>query len=543
MKAFLTTSTALLAALALAAPAQSQLPKAVVRGNLVSITTRYAGQPVAKVSVSLTPKVGGPLQQGKTNSNGTVSFQGLKIGDWTASASALGIGQKEVVKFHVDRLSNLQISIDLVDNQPPTVPANVTGRVNGLTASLGWKAASDPGNRSSIFGYEVQTSANAPLVSTKTISASVPLAPGGTYQAKVRAVDAAGNRSDWSFPVSLQTGDALSFRGRVIDQRTGDPIAGASVSASVNSSTGSNISSISSAVTDQNGIFLLYNLEGNYLLTITAEGYSTAHQQVNLSWSQLLSLTIGLDYVAKAQVGNLLRTVDLPSYISGLTVGQAGEVYAAMLGNQSGIFRLNDDNSVVGPTVLPFAPLSLALNPQAPNPELLVVGRGQTRWITKTGQEAGPAEDIYQLFSTENGILGFNQDSLFIFNGRQLTKVGLGQLAGKIISLTSMGSTICAATSENRLVKATVSNGSLQILSQTNLGYQPGQLVYLSDHSSFVIAEAGTNVIHLHFARSVIEYGNLNLEAGLQINYLLYRPNQHKIVIGSGASVFQYQID
>jgi len=121
--------------------------------------------------------------------------------------------------------------------------------------------------------------------------------------------------------------------------------------------------------------------------------------------------------------------------------------------------------------------------------------------------------------------------------------VSLGELTGKVTSLTNMGSLVCATTTDNRLIKATINGGTLQMQSQVSLGYQAGQLVYLSDHSSLVVAEANSSIIHLLFARSTIEYNSLNLLVEASIKNLAYRPDQHKLVISTGSTVLQYQVN
>lgn len=90
------------------------------------------------------------------------------------------------------------------DTQKPTAPASFTlsGRTD-TTLSFTWYASTDVG--SSVASYEVVSGTTVVATSTTLSGTVTGLIPATAYTFTVRAVDAAGNRSDASLPLAVRT--------------------------------------------------------------------------------------------------------------------------------------------------------------------------------------------------------------------------------------------------------------------------------------------------------------------------------------------------
>src|SRR5215208_8242498 len=93
-----------------------------------------------------------------------------------------------------------------------------------------------------------------------------------------------------AFPLTARAEMAvqLSLRGRVLDPN-GAAVAGAFVTAEAKGRT-----AVYSATTDQNGEFVLAAVPGEYVVRVTAKGFSVASQTVTLSQEGGASLEVTL---------------------------------------------------------------------------------------------------------------------------------------------------------------------------------------------------------------------------------------------------------
>jgi hypothetical protein len=89
------------------------------------------------------------------------------------------------------------------DTTPPSVPQGLVGTpVNGTTVELSWEPSSDDVG---VHHYDVLRDGTVLATSATTAYTDATVAPGSTHVYAVRAVDAAGNASAASAPVSVTT--------------------------------------------------------------------------------------------------------------------------------------------------------------------------------------------------------------------------------------------------------------------------------------------------------------------------------------------------
>ncbi|MAN59500.1 MAG: hypothetical protein CMC08_06660 [Flavobacteriaceae bacterium] len=103
---------------------------------------------------------------------------------------------------------------EVVDNQAPTAPANLTvSNVTDTSLQLTWEAADD---NIGVSGYKViQDGSELPEVATGTSITVTDLSPGTTYEFYLTAFDAAGNISSSSNTVTQETAIRLEFRSNL----------------------------------------------------------------------------------------------------------------------------------------------------------------------------------------------------------------------------------------------------------------------------------------------------------------------------------------
>lgn len=104
---------------------------------------------------------------------------------------------------HIDNIKLTTVVSD--DQSPPSVPANLRARFTGShIVGLEWDAATDDSGR---VVYEIDRDGTtvATLLEPVTYSDSS-VAPNTSYTYKVRALDAAGNKSAFSAPLTVKTG-------------------------------------------------------------------------------------------------------------------------------------------------------------------------------------------------------------------------------------------------------------------------------------------------------------------------------------------------
>lgn len=101
------------------------------------------------------------------------------------------------------RLSAVVTAPPVPDLAPPSTPAGLTSPAQtATTADLSWLPATDD---IGVVGYEVLVDGTQVAAPTTTTHQLTGLTPSTSYQVQVRAVDAAGNRSDLSGPVTVTT--------------------------------------------------------------------------------------------------------------------------------------------------------------------------------------------------------------------------------------------------------------------------------------------------------------------------------------------------
>ena len=99
---------------------------------------------------------------------------------------------------------SVAVATPLLDLIPPGVPV-LSGQASGPTViSLGWSAVTDTGG-TGLDGYELFRDGTLLLSTAATTCVNSGLAPGTSYQYRVRAFDHAGNRSEFSNTVSITT--------------------------------------------------------------------------------------------------------------------------------------------------------------------------------------------------------------------------------------------------------------------------------------------------------------------------------------------------
>lgn len=145
---------------------------------------------------------------------------GGNLGGWPSQPSNMYFtGQIDEAAVYSTALSQQDVtshySLGIQDNQPPTVPANLTATLSGTSAVLNWDASTD---NTSVAGYRVYRDASADFtVSDANKVADVTgttwtdtAVPGGTSYYKVVAVDGAGNASAPSAPASITAADTTA---------------------------------------------------------------------------------------------------------------------------------------------------------------------------------------------------------------------------------------------------------------------------------------------------------------------------------------------
>ncbi|HUG48444.1 MAG TPA: fibronectin type III domain-containing protein [Candidatus Limnocylindria bacterium] len=115
------------------------------------------------------------------------------------------------------------VSVSGADTQPPSAPQNLAGRArDGRYVDLTWDASTD--NQPGTITYRVLRDGNRIATTTNLHFTDRP-ASAGTYRYKVRAVDAAGNKSSFSTIVEVRAVTSLSpsapkkLRGQALDRR------------------------------------------------------------------------------------------------------------------------------------------------------------------------------------------------------------------------------------------------------------------------------------------------------------------------------------
>ena len=102
----------------------------------------------------------------------------------------------------------------MFDNTPPSRPSGGNSTINGYSATLSWSASTDSGSGVAQYEYRIASdSTYGQIVTsgmTEACSITVDDLKYGTYYWQVRAVDAAGNESDWSLSKNFATVDSIA---------------------------------------------------------------------------------------------------------------------------------------------------------------------------------------------------------------------------------------------------------------------------------------------------------------------------------------------
>ena len=142
---------------------------------------------------------------------------------WSAYTAGVVMSQNGTVYFRgIDEAGNVssvqKYTVANIDKAAPAKPSGLKAS-SGNTTALVWNASADTGD-SGIAGYQVRYGSSPRLSGdgVRTAGCSVTLSElrGGTWYAQVRALDAAGNVSDWS--------DTLQFEGAVANYTDGETI-------------------------------------------------------------------------------------------------------------------------------------------------------------------------------------------------------------------------------------------------------------------------------------------------------------------------------
>jgi hypothetical protein len=195
-------------------------------GGSVRIKTLSAGGGNATVSIELDEKP----PSAPTDLTATAGLEQVSL-QWDASSDEFGVaryrvfrdgseigtapgtdfidvpapaGDHEYVVYAEDAAGNLSAASDPVtaavesDVQPPTTPTDLTAVVEDEGVRLEWSASTD-----NVGVYHYRVLRNGSQIGTSGTEIFDPFAPGGTHTYVVYAVDAAGNQSDPSEPVTV----------------------------------------------------------------------------------------------------------------------------------------------------------------------------------------------------------------------------------------------------------------------------------------------------------------------------------------------------
>lgn len=152
---------------------------------------------------------------GNTNeivSNTSAVLSGLK----PQTAYKISVSAVDVAGNESEKSSEITVTTQerVVDNEPPTIPANVRAEnITSASATIKWNPSID---NITVSGYQIQYADQTGLQSTvDSVNTSVTLSglkPETTYSVKVLAVDSSDNKSAYSETVNFTTPAAGSAR-------------------------------------------------------------------------------------------------------------------------------------------------------------------------------------------------------------------------------------------------------------------------------------------------------------------------------------------
>lgn len=168
------------------------------------------------------------------------------------------------------------------DTQAPSTPSNLRAQViSSSQINLTWNASTD---NVGVIGYEVYRNNNKVATVTTASYGDTGLAASTTYSYFIKALDAAGNKSNNSNTVTPTT-QAVIIPGTisgVVSSSKGGPVAGAKVAIVVNGST-------KNYTADSAGSYTIPGLSaGTYSVTYSATGYQMKTLSIRVNQGQTI---------------------------------------------------------------------------------------------------------------------------------------------------------------------------------------------------------------------------------------------------------------
>lgn len=170
--------------------------------NLDSV---YCPSSVFNLSATLPPE----LSASFSPSSLSIAAGASTVASVTVTSNAQSTGG--TYNFAINAIDNTQAShvgsINgqyVIDNIAPSIPTGLTARITKNKIQLSWIASSD---NVSVMGYEVErknVATGVVSIFSSPYSSYLDGAPRGTYTYRVRAYDAAGNRSDFSASITFK---------------------------------------------------------------------------------------------------------------------------------------------------------------------------------------------------------------------------------------------------------------------------------------------------------------------------------------------------
>jgi fibronectin type 3 domain-containing protein len=178
------------------------------------------------------------------------------------------------------RSNELPVTLVAPDSTPPSAPGNLRVAVTGTSQLvLEWSTSTD---NIGVTGYQVYRDGALVTTTVPTAYLDSGLASGSTHTYVVRALDAAGNRSQPSVTVTAKTAQTSNGKNGtlsgVVVNTAGTPLTNVAVSIA-----GSNKQQLSTT-TGTNGAWSLGNLAAaTYTLNFTLAGYTSQSVSVTVS--------------------------------------------------------------------------------------------------------------------------------------------------------------------------------------------------------------------------------------------------------------------
>lgn len=498
----LVTTLACFAALALAGPATA--------GTLKGIVT-FDGTPIKGASIEVSYR--SVVKTASTRDrSGRFTVKGLPNREWlTIRVSAAGLSTHEEERQLKRRAS--RVIFDLKDRVAPEPPTNL--RLSPDKKGIVWDKAVDQAFRSSIQGYiveEIVRQESSQFETKLTRFTRSDLTPNREYVYRVQAVDAAGNVSRPSAPISLKTQAIVNLTGLVTD------VSGVGLyRAKVMIQRGNQAPE--STWTDTAGRYTVKGLEsGNYTVTVAQTGFQSVTDTVAVDVRQATEHNVTLRVPRQGWYSQSGQPLSLPGYIAGLAIDPLrNELVSALWNEEAGLYRYNlATGASTGKLPTPVAPELFARNyGNSTVTEYLVYGRGQTWWVTPSGYRPGPALSLTGLSSLPSGpILGVSASSLYLITSDTVVEHKLSEQVGPLRGVSASSYSTFLLTQDNTLYRLNAGfETDIQAATQVKLNFPAGQLVHLEGSRTLFVAEQTGGRVHLLDAYTLEELDTLQLPA------------------------------